>query len=212
LSPKEKDMLKTQREIVPKDFVAGLLARGWKPAELMRAHETGIFDQALNVEQGRLKITPAEDINDYVIYVDWHSPLALPPGYTLSDTALEFLGPNKFDLAELEQWLHPDQKNSGPLNGEPILTLLRESGLLTRCLGIREYDSIARAGIHIFRRFFHGKVLYFWRGLAWDREGNLRVPCLFDGVDRVGKGWHRVSRCVMGAAMPALLYPENVLS
>ena len=199
-----------QGELNSKQFVAGLLARGWKPAELMRVHESGIFDQALKVTQGTLKIIPSGPIRDYTILVDQETSLILPDGFTATPEAKE-IGRNYFELGELEQWLHPDQKFNGPLNGEPILALLRESGLLPRCLGIREWDAIARAGIHIFRLLFLGQVPYFWRGLAWDREGYLRVPCLFDGVDRVGKGWHRISNSrIWGAKMPALFFPENV--
>ncbi|HEY9480943.1 MAG TPA: hypothetical protein VIR98_01770 [Candidatus Paceibacterota bacterium] len=125
-----------------------------------------------------------QNIED-VITVDSTKPLRYPAKTNkVSDRSPELVGPKSFHPADLEPWLHPSQR-TGSLSGIVLREHLRESGMLQRCLSLREIQAIHARGIDFFHKYFAGLVLSGFRTLVRVdyepiifRGSDLCVPCL----------------------------------
>jgi hypothetical protein len=59
---------------------------------------------------------------------------------------LEAAGPDKYDLATIEPWLHDGQKNGGRVVGNRIYEHLQRNNMLDSCLGLRDGEEIQGKG------------------------------------------------------------------
>ena len=101
-------------------------------------------------------------------YPDWKKRLLHPE--------LEGLGPATYDLSELEQWLHPDQKN---MTGQEIYEYLIVHEMLGSCLGLEDCVVIQRQMNTAALRELYGETTpAFWRSVMESEYGELWVPCL----------------------------------
>lgn len=118
------------------------------------------------------------------VYPDWMEKVIHPE--------LEAQGLGEYDLSKVEQWLHDGQKGGKWVEGNKIYARLKENDneLLKTCLTLRDGEEIQKNGIEAFRKFFMGKALFLWGSVVQHRDGNLRVPCLCAGGDRVVFDWN----------------------
>lgn len=101
---------------------------------------------------------------------------------------LESIGPREYNISEIVQWLHDDQK-SGFVSGDMIYRHLDHVDGLKDCLGLRDLEEIQKKGIAFFRKYFKDKTVCGWSGVLRNRVGLLFVPCLRECDDEVVFGW-----------------------
>ena len=92
---------------------------------------------------------------------------------------LELTGPLEFNVAQLEQWLHPDQVN-GLAGGKVIYEHLKKNDMLTSCLGLLDLVAVQQKGLIFFRQYFQSKTVFGWKSVVLNRYGALLVPCLVE--------------------------------
>ena len=100
---------------------------------------------------------------------------------------LELTGPADFDVTKLERYLHPKQVN-GYAVGNEIHEELIAKKMLEGCLGLTDLKAIQARGIGFFRKHFADKAVFGWKSVVLNRNGDLRVPCLY-GDDEVRLRW-----------------------
>lgn len=115
-------------------------------------------------------------------YPDWMKEVMHPE--------LENSGPAEYDILAVEQWLHDGQKDGKWIEGNKIYSHLKETNTLKTCLGLRDLEEIQKKGIAFFRKHFKGKAVFGWAGIVRNRNGNLSVPCLYEGGAKVVLNWH----------------------
>jgi hypothetical protein len=109
------------------------------------------------------------------------------------------LGPDEFDLASVEEWYYPRQKEKPyGVSGNSIFRYLGKNKLLSRCLTLQEGNAIQKKGLEFSQQVFGDKVLTLWGSVAENEKGFLEVPCLFRG----GIHWHPLTE-MWGAMSPA---------
>lgn len=101
-------------------------------------------------------------------YPDWVKKVIHPE--------LEGVGPAEYDMAKSELWLHDGQKNGKYIVGHKIYEYLKESDSLKNCYGYDDALAIQKNGIDAFRKVFGNKVVYCWRSVVQDQDGDLYVP------------------------------------
>ena len=115
-------------------------------------------------------------------YPDWVKEVIHPE--------LESVGPAKYDISGVEQWLHDGQKDGKCVKGTKIWAELNKPEILKDHLGLRDLEEIQKKGIMFFRKHFKGKAVFGWKSIVWDRNGDLlRVPCLYKVGGEVILGW-----------------------
>lgn len=113
-------------------------------------------------------------------YPDWMKKLMHPE--------LELAGPAEYDLSKVDQWLHDDQKR-GSVVGNTIYKHLQKGDNLATCLNLQDGLAIQQKGIAVFRKLFAGKAVFLWGSVVQFRNGNLRVPYLYENGVRVVVDW-----------------------
>ncbi len=94
---------------------------------------------------------------------------------------------NKIEKGEFSLWLHPDQIR-GYVEGDKILSHLKENNLLEDCATLEDLEEIQKQGVEFYRKHFGNKFVYAWKSVR-NRNGDLRVPCLCGLDDRVVLDW-----------------------
>lgn len=117
-----------------------------------------------------------------------HVNRSVSPTYPKSDLGLEILypelealGPAEYDLADVELWLHDDQKDvehDSWVIGTKIYEHLRNTDSLKACLGCHDATEIQKKGRDVFQRVFGNKTLYFWKSVAKNRVQGYNVLAL----------------------------------
>lgn len=115
------------------------------------------------------------------VYPDWV--------VTVMHPELEPTGPAEYGLATIDPWLHDGQKNDRYMEGHKLYEYLKENGMLESCLSLRDGEEIQKKGIAVFRKFFQGKAAFLWKSVVQARNGDLRVPCLYEDNVEVVVGW-----------------------
>ncbi len=136
------------------------------------------------------KIKPIEPSFNTLIRVD-RSVKPLYPNWIKEVLCPEFAetGPEQFDLANVELWLHGMQEK-GSIAGNELYTYLRENDLLKDCLNLRDGEEIQKNGVRAFNKFFKVEALCLWKSAVSTDDGDFFVPYLRDAggvVVRWGK-------------------------
>ncbi len=120
-----------------------------------------------------------------LVYPDWVKTVMHPE--------LEDKGLVEYDLVNVEQWLHDDQKD-GKVQGSKIYDKLQEDNnvILKTCLTLRDGKEIQKNGVDAFRQLFKDKVLFLWGSVVQDCNGNLYVPYLNGNSNRIILIWQRL--------------------
>ena len=113
------------------------------------------------------------------VYPDWVKEILHPE--------LENTGPEEYDVATLEQWLHDEQK-MGPVGGEVIYNHLKDKKMLPSCLGLRDGEELAKHP-ELFRKLFGRKAVFLWKSVVRRHGGSLSVPYVVDDGDGVLVDW-----------------------
>lgn len=167
---------------------------------------------ALKFLRGELVVQPAvipeappEPVLDFIVRVD----RSVKPTYPnwmkkVMHPELELAGPAEYDLSQVEQWFHDDQKR-GSVVGNTIYKHLQKGDALATCLNLQDGLAIQQKGIAVFRKLFAGKAVFLWGSVVQDRDGNLDVPSLCDHGDRVVVRWRWLGDR-FGSGRPALCF------
>jgi hypothetical protein len=142
---------------------------------------------ALKFLRGELVVQPAvipepqpEPVLDFIVRVDRSVKPSYPDWFKkLEHPELELTGPAEYDLSQVEQWLHDDQKR-GSVVGNTIYKHLQKGDALATCLNLQDGLAIQQKGIAVFRKLFGGKAVFLWGSVVQDRNGGLNVPCLYE--------------------------------
>lgn len=115
-----------------------------------------------------------------VIHVDRSSGPTYPSWTTkVMHPEFEGKGPAEYDIADLQLWLHSQQVSKKVwIRGHVIYDSLKETNLLTECLGLADALAIQRVGTRAFRKFFPRKAIFFWKSVVQLNDGRLRAPYL----------------------------------
>lgn len=112
---------------------------------------------------------------------------------------LEVVGPVEYDLTQVELFLNDGQKDRKRMKGTELYEHFKETDSLKNCLGLHDAVAIQKKGIKVFRKFFGGKAVFFWKSIVRDRGGHLHVPFLYELGGEVclywvwlGDDWYRV--------------------
>lgn len=141
----------------------------------------------------------------YPIYPDWVDQEWLNAPTFI---ALECTGPSQFNVGNLAQWFHEDQKR-GVMNGKIIYRYLKKHNMMETCLGLRDLEEIQKKGSEFFRKYFQGKKLVFgMKSVVRSRRGSLRAPCLCESDGQVHLGWRWLINNDWDSRTPTLRY-EN---
>ncbi len=98
------------------------------------------------------------------------------------------VGPLRFDVAKLEQWLVPGQQEGWVL-GHAIYEALKAEDGIPSCLGLIDLFSVQCYGFDFFCKYFKGKTVCGWRSVVDDRRGRRYVPFLVESHHQVVQGW-----------------------
>lgn len=101
-------------------------------------------------------------------------------------------------------WLHDGQKGRY-ISGSKILADLESSQMISRCLDVFDAIALQKLPIGIFRRFFKGLTLYFWKSTVTVAGKNL-VPTLREMGEELIIHWVSVDQA-MGNNRPGLMFP-----
>ena len=155
-------------------------------------------DGALKFLRGELVVQPAvipepppEPVLDFLVRVD----RSVKPSYPdwmkkVMHPELELAGPAEYNLLQgVEEWLHDNQKR-GSVEGNTIYKHLQKGDAFATCLNLQDGLAIQQKGIAVFRKLFAGKAVFLWGSVVQNRSGDLFVPFLYDGGDKVGLFWH----------------------
>lgn len=151
---------------------------------------------ALKFLRGELVIQPAvipepplEPMLDFIVRVDRSvKPTYLNWVKKVMHPELELAGPAEYDLSQVEQWLHDDQKR-GSVVGNTIYKHLQKGDALVTCLNLQDGLVIQAKGIAVFRKLFAGKAVFLWGSVVQHRDCGLHVPYLYGHGDKVGLNW-----------------------
>ncbi len=170
-------------------------AQGYNP-ELLNAlaEHPSLFEQLLEVQQGRANIVPfekkPEPVLDTLIRVDRSIRPVYPDWMkTVMHPELESTGLVEYDLGTINPWLHDGQKNGRYMEGNKLYEYLKEQKMLESCLSLRDGEEIQKKGLAVFRKFFQGKAVFLWKSVVRRRGGSLNVPYLYEDDDGVVVGW-----------------------
>jgi hypothetical protein len=105
---------------------------------------------------------------------------------------LENKGPDKYDLSEIELFVHPEQVEKFYCDGTDLYSFLLESGKIENCLSLQDGLAITQKGIFLFKKFFEGNKLFLWKSAIMDSHGLMFVPYASAGTDNIGIGWLQV--------------------
>ncbi len=154
-------------------------------------------------EQGKLflrkelpETPPAEEeklepevLLDHIVKVDRSTKLVFPDWTKkIMHPEIQDVGPSEFDITQVERWLHDDQK-TGWVNGTKIYEFHKDNDMLKDDFGLRELLAIQAKGIKFFRTHLKGKVLYGWKSVVLNDNGNLRVPYFVESGGEVILDW-----------------------
>ena len=114
-------------------------------------------------------------------YPDWVKKVMHPE--------LEDVGLGEYDLASIDPWLHDGQRDGVRVKGNHIYEDFKRNDSLKTCLGLRDGEEIQKKGIAVFRQFFSGKAVFFWKSVVLDSNGNLYVPYLYEFGDEAVVYW-----------------------
>ena len=147
----------------------------------------GNLDQ-LPVAVARGFIVP-EPVLDFIVRVD----RSVKPNYPdwmkkLMHPELELAGPAEYDLSQVEEWLHDDQKR-GSVEGNTIYEHLQKGDNFVTCLNLQDGLAIQAKGIAVFRKLFAGKAVFLWGSVVQNHFGSLRVPYLIENGGEVVVFW-----------------------
>lgn len=180
LSPAWETITEIVTQIAGKD--GELVHRNLK---LLASRRIGNWDEAKPPQKERKRSLTLDtfvsvDRSERPPYPSWVTGVLYPE--------LEKVGPRKYRPNKVRPWLHPDQE-SGSTTGNVTHEYLRDNDMLKDCLGLADAIEIQKKGIEVYRKFFGGKVVYFWKSVVRDSDGNLRVPYLYEGGDEVMLDW-----------------------
>lgn len=158
----------------------------------------GLFGGVLDVLESRAAIVlqlelekKPDPILDTIIRVDRSIRPVYPDWVkTVMHPELENTGPDEYDLATIEPWLHDGQKNGKWIGGQDLYEHHKKYEMLASSLSLRDGEEIQKKGIVVFRKFFGGKAVFLWKSVVQDRDGNLDVPCLVGRGDEVVVLWY----------------------
>ncbi len=115
------------------------------------------------------------------VYPDWVETVIHPE--------LEPTGLVEYDITSVALWLHNGQKDSRSMEGSKLYKYLKEKKMLESCLSLRDGEEIQKKGLAVFWKFFGGKAVFLWKSVVQNRNGDLRVPYLFEGDGEVVVYW-----------------------
>lgn len=158
----------------------------------------GLLGGVLDVLEGRAAIVlqfqsekQPEPVLDTLIRVDRSVKPVYPDRMKkVMCPELEATGPAEYDLSQVALWLHDGQKDGCYMEGHKLYEYIKANNILESCLSLRDGEEIQKKGIHVFRKFFGGKAIFLWKSVVRHRNGDLVIPCLYDGGDRVILPWH----------------------
>ncbi len=143
--------------------------KGLCPLEVTTSKEKAPLDFIIRVDRS---VKP--------IYPEWMEKLMHPE--------LELSGPAEYDLSQVDQWLHDDQK-CGSVIGYTICKHLQKGNNLATCLNLQDGRAIQQKGIAVFRQLFAGKAVFLWGSVVHGR-GIVDVPYLVEIDGRVVVRWY----------------------
>lgn len=153
----------------------------------------GWIDNPKGLRKFLLGLNPpkvAESSPDFSIRVDRSVSPVYPAWVTeVLHPGLGGTGHEEYDLSsDVEQWLHHGQ-NSGRVTGQVIYDHLKASGELALHLGLADFLAIQQKGIAVFRKLYGGKAVFGWKSVVQARDGDLRLPYLYENGDKVVLSW-----------------------
>ena len=156
-------------------------------------------------------------MGDSIIRVD-RSILPSYPRFLLRQPIVmpefETTGPSEFDLADIEPWIHPEQKRV-PVVAQTIWNVLADTGALRRCLNLRDGEEIQKKGLELYREFFAGRSLFLWKSIMINRHTRqLRIPYLFEynaetEHARLVIAWLATTQHLAGTNNPIAHFPQQ---
>lgn len=156
--------------------------------EWLSSAENGLAVPLLRTR--RAKLVMVDEVPDTIICVDRSIRLFYPDWMkAVMHLELETVGPVEYDLAKVELYLHNKQKDGKRMQGTQLYDHLKDTGSLKSCLGLHDALEIQKKGLVVFRKLFGVKAVYCWKSVVRDCEGNLRVPCVCGGSDKVVLLW-----------------------
>jgi len=152
-------------------------------------------------------------MSDTIIRVRRDVPLVLPESFERQETRYHrahHVGPEAYNVRELEQCFHPAQYEGGTIVGHAVYTYLACHGLFSRCLSLHDLEAIQEKGVLFFRRHF-GKPVLAWQTRALDGGRYPRVPGLLEGREKDGVlaiKWRHLNQYI-GHNTPIWLLPAH---
>ncbi len=95
----------------------------------------------------------------------------------------------EYCLDQVKLWLLHTQENGGVIGGKALYEYIKNSGILSTCLALRDLEEIQKLGIEVFRKYFGGQAIFAWKDVVQFRSGNRQVPCLFAFEGEVVMDW-----------------------
>lgn len=118
------------------------------------------------------------------------------------------LGPAEYDLTAIELFLWVFQWGTRKVEGYDLHEYLKRTGMIEKCLDLRDAVEIQRLDPDVFREIFGDSNVFLWRSSAEDRSGDKHVPylCLREGG--IVLAWRSIKE-KWGASDLAALFPKE---
>jgi hypothetical protein len=94
-----------------------------------------------------------------------------------------------FDIANVHQWLHPEQELGNVVTGHVIYNHLERQNMLSRCFGLIELEALQKKGPTFFNKHFNGKMVFGWKSAGSFVALNHACPFLIASFGEIQLNW-----------------------
>ena len=99
------------------------------------------------------------------------------------------VGSPDFNIANVHQWLHPEQEAGKDVAGHIIYKHLEQHNMLSQCFGLIELEAIQKKGVSFFREHFDGKMVFGWKSAGHFVVLDNACPYLIVAFGKVQLNW-----------------------
>lgn len=122
---------------------------------------------------------------------------------------LETSGPEQYSLSALRE-LKLSHEELGRRDAPSIINYLEAYRLIQGCLGLRDFEEMAKVPRTVLVSQFRGKTLLGWRSAILGRLGLVNVPCLVLKEDPVVFRWEPMGENkLLGSAYATYRFPVH---
>jgi len=129
------------------------------------------------------EIDPAIEIDRREVWPEpsWSKKVIFPE--------LDNSGPDKYNVGELRQFLHPGQATLLTVKAQNIFDYLVGREMIRWCISVRDLIALKEKGLPFFRAYFGNIAVFAWRSARVRKTDTSCVPFIFEKDDVLVLRW-----------------------